>query len=70
MIKVRESEKITRMVLIFNMLLSCLGFILTILFIVAELLNWINWSWWWILVPILLPSFYSYSIKSSKEEDE
>lgn len=29
--------------------------LLTIVFIVLKLTNYINWSWWWVLSPIWLP---------------
>ena len=31
-----------------------IGRILTVAFIVLKLTNTIDWSWWWILAPILL----------------
>ena len=30
---------------------------LTILFIILKLTNYIDWSWWWILSPMWLPLF-------------
>ena len=29
--------------------------LLTICFIVLRLLNVINWSWWWVISPLLIP---------------
>lgn len=31
--------------------------ILTILFIALKLCHVINWSWWWVLAPILIPIY-------------
>jgi hypothetical protein len=31
------------------------GGLLTIVFIVLKLTHYINWSWWWVLSPALLP---------------
>jgi len=31
------------------------GGLLTIVFIVLKLTNFINWSWWWVLSPVLIP---------------
>lgn len=30
------------------------GKILTVVFVVLKLTNTVDWSWWWILLPILL----------------
>lgn len=30
--------------------------LLTIVFIVLKLTHFINWSWWWVLSPILIPA--------------
>lgn len=30
--------------------------LLTILFIALKLTNYVNWSWWWVLSPIWLPT--------------
>lgn len=42
-----------------NVIVNIIGFIFTILFIVAKVLGWINISWWWILIPIFLPGCYT-----------
>lgn len=31
------------------------GGLLTIVFITLKLTHFINWSWWWVLSPILIP---------------
>jgi hypothetical protein len=31
------------------------GGILTIVFIVLKLTKYIDWSWWWVLSPVLIP---------------
>ena len=31
-----------------------LGSVLTIIFVVLKLVGTINWSWWWVLSPILI----------------
>ena len=33
----------------------CLGVLLTIVFAVLKLLNIVDWSWGWVLSPILIP---------------
>lgn len=40
-------------------IVSGIGFtgLLTIAFIVLKLLNVIDWSWFWVLSPIILPTF-------------
>ncbi len=37
---------------------SGIGFVgaLTLLFIALKLMNYIAWSWWWVLSPLWLPS--------------
>lgn len=30
--------------------------LLTVLFIGLKLTNYINWSWWWVLAPIWIPT--------------
>ena len=30
--------------------------LLTVLFIALKLTNYINWSWWWVLAPIWIPT--------------
>ena len=32
------------------------GGVLTIVFIVLKLTHYIDWSWWWVLAPILIPA--------------
>lgn len=36
---------------------SGIGFLglLTIVFIILKLTNYINWSWWWVLAPFWMP---------------
>ena len=29
--------------------------LLTIVFIILKLTGYINWSWWWVLSPVLIP---------------
>ena len=29
--------------------------LLTIVFITLKIMNYIDWSWWWVLSPILIP---------------
>lgn len=43
---------------VYNRILDFLGFLMTIFFIVIKLLNLIDLSWWWILVPLFLPGFF------------
>ncbi|MCV9929494.1 hypothetical protein OIU83_17670 [Flavobacterium sp. LS1R49] len=31
------------------------GGILTIVFIILKLTKYIDWSWWWVLSPVLIP---------------
>jgi len=37
---------------------SGIGFcgLLTLIFITLKLLDKINWSWWWVLSPVLIPT--------------
>ena len=60
------------LITICNIILSLSGFSLTILFIIAKLSNWIDWSWWWILVPVFLPAFYKlrYTERIREEKDD
>lgn len=53
---------------IYNRILDFLGFIMTTLFIIGKMFNWFEASWWWILVPIFLPSFF-HAIED-EEDDE
>ncbi len=32
-----------------------LGTVLTMIFVVLKLTNYINWSWWWVLSPVWIP---------------
>ena len=61
------------LVVVCNSILSLFGFLLTVLFIVVKLLCWVDWSWWWILVPTLLPSItllLSYKMSSVRTYDD
>lgn len=43
---------------------SGIGFcgLLTIVFITLKLLSIINWSWWWVLSPIIIPTLIALLI--------
>jgi hypothetical protein len=43
---------------------SGIGFfgLLTVLFIGLKLTNHIDWSWWWVLSPLLLPLAFAISV--------
>ena len=43
---------------------GCNGFcgLLTILFIGLKLTHYIDWSWWWVLSPLWIPSAFILSI--------
>ena len=60
---------VVKLVIIYNFIFKLLGFILTVLFIIAKLINWIDWSWWWILIPIFLPSLYMISYKEESDQE-
>lgn len=38
-----------------------LGFcsILTLIFVVCKLLHYIDWSWWWVLAPVLISAGFT-----------
>ena len=39
-----------------------LGTVLTIVFVVLKLTNYINWSWWWVLSPLWIPILIGLAI--------
>ena len=42
-----------------NMSIRCSGWLstlLTVLFVGLKLTNYIDWSWWWVLSPLWIPS--------------
>lgn len=43
---------------------SEIGFcgLLTIVFIVLKLTNYINWSWWWVMSPLWIPIAISLAV--------
>lgn len=46
---------------------SGIGFIglLTILFVALKLTDYIDWSWWWVLSPILISVAFALSVLSA-----
>ena len=39
-----------------------LGTVLTMIFVVLKLTNYINWSWWWVLSPLWIPILIGLAI--------
>jgi len=39
-----------------------LGTVLTMVFVVLKLTNYINWSWWWVLSPLWIPILIGLAI--------
>lgn len=33
--------------------------LLTLIFVVCKLLHYIDWSWWWVLSPVLISSVFT-----------
>lgn len=55
---------------IYNRILDFIGFVLTVLFVIGKILNWFDASWWWILFPILVPSFFHVAEDYEEDDDE
>lgn len=41
-----------------------LGFchILTLIFVIAKLTNYIDWSWWWVFAPLIIGTVLTFLI--------
>ena len=58
---------------IYNRIIDFIGFVLTVLFVVGQLLGWFSVSWWWILFPLFAPSLFhanEYEFDEDDEEDD
>ena len=38
-----------------GIIMTCFLLVLTLIFIVLQLTNFIAWSWWWVLAPFWVP---------------
>ena len=54
---------------IYNRILDFIGFVLTILFVVGQLLGWFHVSWWWILFPLFAPSLFHADESEDNDND-
>ena len=43
---------------IYNRILDLIGFLLTVLLIVGNVLHWFDVSWWWLLFTVFGPSCF------------
>lgn len=43
---------------IYNRIIDIIGFLVTLAFVILQVLGILNVSWWWILVPLFLPSIF------------
>lgn len=61
----------------YNNIIRLIGFLFTLGFVVAKIMNLITQSWWYILIPIILTFIFSketeehiYIVKNASEIDE
>jgi len=54
---------------IYNRILDLIGFLLTVLLIVGNVLGWFRVSWWWLVFTIFAPSCFHATEYHDEDDD-
>ena len=55
---------------LYNRILDMIGFLVTLGFIICQIIGVLHVSWWYGLFPALLPGFFHVDEESSNEDDD